>query len=359
MIKKIISGLLFALALLPLYAGHITGGYIRYDFEGIFSGYYKYNVQVILYRDCNPGFGSFDNTIPLGIFTGDTLIATQNINFNGYQDVTPLPAGMCVQVGTYSATLVLPPHSTGYTLAFQRCCRNVLVKNIYNPDWSGFTLSATIPPVPNSAPEFVNRFPVFMMRNQPLNYNLAASDSDSDVLSYELVYPLGGGSQFNPNPSPPDSPPYQPIPYEPPYSLGDIIGGVPALAYDFNTGLMTAYPDQTGIYAIAIKLTEKRNGSVLSEYRIEMNTFVSASFPVSIQQKQPFSFALSPNPASDKLQITFPEPTLFQGEILDITGKNILSFSGNEVNIGFLEKGVYLIRITSGDKSEVFKWWKN
>ncbi len=358
MIKKIISGLCFALVLLPLYAGHITGGYIRYDFEGVFSGYYKYNVQVILYRDCNPGFGNFDNSIPLGIFTGDTLIATQNINFNGYQDVTPLPSSMCTQVGTYSATLVLAPHSTGYTLAFQRCCRNILVKNIYDPDWSGFTLTATLPPVPNSAPAFVNRFPAYMILNQPFSYNLSTSDTDADELSYELVYPLGGGSQFNPNPSPPDSPPYQALPYEPPYSLGNIIGGTPVLAYDLNSGLMTAKPDQIGIYSIAIKLTEKRNGVPIAEYRMEMNTVVSAFYPVSIQGKKEFSLILSPNPANEVLILSLSEPIPFQGEILDLTGKKILSFSETEVEIGFLEKGIYLISISTEKGSVVLKWVK-
>ena len=359
MIKKnLFFLLLLSLWILPTYAGHITGGYIRYDFEGIFSGYYKYQVEIFLYRDCSPGFGTFENTIPVGIFTGDTLIATQNVNFTGYEDLTPLPANQCAQVGRYAGTLVLSPHSTGYLLAYQRCCRNINVRNIYYPDGSGFTLTASIPPLPNSAPAFVNKFPSYMVLNQPFTYNLSALDNDADEIIYELVNPLNGGSQFNPNPNPPDSPPYTVYPYESPYSLSDIIGGVPVLAYDINAGFMTAQPNHAGIYAVALSITEKRNGQPLAVYKMEFNVTASPTYPVLIIEKENTLFSFYPNPATDFLHLSFPESTAFEGEIMDITGKTIVVFTQPEINVHSLKKGIYLLKITTEKGTEIQKCWK-
>lgn len=343
---------------MPLFAGFLTGGYIRYDFVGIFSGYYKYDVEVILYRNCNPGFGAFNNTIPVGIFTGDTLLATQNLNFTGYQEVTPLPSNMCVQVGRYFATLVLAPHSTGYTLAFQRCCHDALTKNIYDPNWSGFTLTATIPSTPNSAPLFVNKFPSYMMLNQDFSYNLSATDNDSDEIVYEIGYPLAGGSITNPNPNPPEAPPYTTLPYAPPYSFNDILGGTPALTYGASSGIITAKPNQPGIFVIALKVTEKRGGQPMASYQIEMTIQVSTTFPVSIPEKENLVYTLHLNRSEDYLSIVGGLGGKITSEMIDLNGKTTGIYEGNEIPVQYLQSGFYIIRVMEGNYQSFLKWHK-
>ena len=60
-------------------------------------------------------------------------------------DCLELPTDLCVERGTYSFDIFLPNSNEGYTIAYQRCCRNPSVINIENPEDFGSTFYVNIP----------------------------------------------------------------------------------------------------------------------------------------------------------------------------------------------------------------------
>ncbi len=58
-------------------------------------------------------------------------------------------------------------------------------------------------------------------------------------------------------------------------------------------------------------------------------------------------FTISPNPASDKINVIDNSNTIYQYEIMDLMGKYILNSKLNTIDISNLTKGVYFIKIIS------------
>jgi len=95
---------------------------------------------------------------------------------------------------------------------------------------------------------------------------------------------LDGASQVNPVPQPPFNPPYSNVVYQAPYSIGNVMGGVP-LSINPNTGLLTATPSTIGQFVIGVCVSEYRNGILLSTTRrdyqlnvVPCPSYVLASF---------------------------------------------------------------------------------
>ncbi|MBP7274340.1 MAG: gliding motility-associated C-terminal domain-containing protein [Saprospiraceae bacterium] len=289
--KLIIIVSIVVVSVLSLSAKHIIGGVLYYNCLG--NG--KYHFTLKLYRDCEGEGAFFDDEASIGIYSGNgnqfNFIEELNIDFDGFTSIEDpsfpcltLPPNICAQEGTYEWNYTIPnwPTNNTFYVAYQRCCRNEAITNIFNPDDTGITIAAEISPlsqqVCNSSAVY-NAFPPTAVCNlEPLTFNHAATDPDGDLLVYEFCAPFEGGGPLTQSPqsstcegvtpSPACSPPYQEVDYIiPTYSAINPMGGNPQISINPNTGLITGTPNLFGRYVVGVCVKEYRNGNLLNTTR--------------------------------------------------------------------------------------------
>ena len=131
-----------------LQATHVVGGGMRYRC----LGGNNYEITLRVYRDCFYGDldAFFDTTASVGIYNSNQQLVTELlIPYNpSLNDTLSLPfsdtclfiaSDICVHTTYYRDTVNLPYHAGGYTIAYQRCCRNSSLYNILNPLETGAT----------------------------------------------------------------------------------------------------------------------------------------------------------------------------------------------------------------------------
>lgn len=280
--------LLLLLQAFGLRASHIIGGEIFYDYLGGI----QYRVTLKLYRDCTPGTTGYDSEAIIGVFTGAG--ATVNQLYIPYTGSSVLPTvvdnpclvppdNVCVEVAEFSRVIELPPDPTGYVFTYQRCCRSPILSNIISPADVGITCTVSVPPQgneQNSSPRFVHVPPIALCLGEPASFPHAASDADGDSLVYDLTTPYMGGSAFNPMPIP-TAPPYGLVNWQPPYSQSYPIASDPAMAIHPQTGVLSVNPTTMGIFTVAVRVREYRQGVLLSEVRRDLCFAVVPCHPVT------------------------------------------------------------------------------
>ncbi|MBI1223927.1 MAG: T9SS type B sorting domain-containing protein [Bacteroidetes bacterium] len=270
--------LFFSMPLLSK-ATHIVGGEITYTCLGNET----YEIKFTIFRDCYNGQPWFDNPASIGIFDVESNMLVDEIlipldptlndtlNPDLGSECFVAPPNVCVHTTSYTVTKSLPYSDNGYYLAYQRCCRNNTISNLINPENVGSTYSIIIGPKAlqecNSSPVFNNWPPLYLCVNQPFAIDQSAIDPDGDSLVYRLCNPLTGADPMDPMPQPPNSPPYMPVPWSPPYNVNDQIGGSPAMAIDPVTGLLTGKPNLIGQFVIGLCVDEYRNGELIGSKR--------------------------------------------------------------------------------------------
>lgn len=255
-------------------ATHIVGGNIHYEYEGGDN----YLIQLYVYRDCASSSTDFDDPAAVGVFDingnlvmnveipiSDAVITDVPVD-TGNPCLDP-PEGICVKEAIYSATVNLPPIVGGYTLVYQRCCRNTTLVNTESNDDLGITLYAEIPGsevvAENSNPLFNEYPPVVICLNQPFVFDHSASDLDADELVYEFCNPLltdGFGFYINP----PGPPPFPELQFYPEFDYEYPIESNPAFAIDPVTGVITGTPTALGQYVVGICVKEYRDGELIA-----------------------------------------------------------------------------------------------
>ncbi len=300
------------------YSTHIVGGSITYRC----LGNDQYEISLTVRRDCingDPG-AQFDDPAALGIYDGSGILRSE-LAANGVLRMNLRPddtlnevvnsrcgiigGDICVHTTTYREIVSLPYRADGYILAYQRCCRNFTISNIVNPLTVGSTFTARIYESAlrecNSSPDFNAWPPIYVCGNSALNFNLKATDEEGDSLVYELCNPLTGASQAIPRPATPSAPPYQPVVFKAPYSLSNVIGGIPALTMNKSTGRMTGFVEPTITqYLIAYCIKEYRKGVLLSELQREFQINVRTCVSNAIA-----SFEYDVNRCGDSVRIQF------------------------------------------------------
>ncbi|MFN5237092.1 MAG: hypothetical protein ACK5FV_08000, partial [Bacteroidota bacterium] len=135
-----------------IHATHIVGGEITYRC----LGGQTYQVQLTVYRDCYNGRPPFDDPAIVGVYENDTDFLFRKLELaydEQTNDTLPIilnnpclvgPPNVCVHKATYTGTVTLPYRPDGYTLIYQRCCRNQLIRNIPAPLNTGISFTASI-----------------------------------------------------------------------------------------------------------------------------------------------------------------------------------------------------------------------
>jgi gliding motility-associated-like protein len=260
-----------------LSATHIVGGEITYQC----LGNQQYRITLTVYRDCFNGLPWFDNPAALGIYDAEWRLRTNvplTLNRSS-NDTIPviltnpclsLPPGVCVHRTSYTTTVTLPFSPGGYTVVYQRCCRNRLIRNLPDPLNTGISITTQISEQSlqacNTSAVFRNWPPVAICVQEPIRFDHSATDADGDSLVYRLCTPLAGPDSITPQPRPPFRGPYPPVVWRPPYSEADMLGGEP-LRIDANTGLLTGTPNRIGNFVVGICVDEYRSGKLLSSTR--------------------------------------------------------------------------------------------
>ncbi len=285
MVKKSFCKLLAVILLVfvsksTMYATHIVGGVMNYRYVGND----RYEISLYVYRDCINGVPPLDDPAYIRVWDGvsETVYGFSKPFDDTLPPLQPDPCSrietpVCVNWTRYLDTLVLPPNDLGYTIYYQRCCRNNTILNLtYDSrgygamDW-GATYTINIPPsvadehVPNASPYFVNYPPVYICVNKPIFYDNSAIDADGDSLVYRLCTPYSGAFPYDPlNYYVTESPPFENVVWDSAYSESNMLGGVP-LAIDPVTGLLTGTPNTIGQFVVGVCVDEYRNGALLTK----------------------------------------------------------------------------------------------
>ena len=197
--KKIFLLALVITVTFPVFATHIIGGEMSYQYAG--NNVYNFTLKV--YRDCLNGAAPFDNPANIFVFNASGDLIDQLVPALLLDDTIPvtqscsgMPSDLCAEQGTYQFDVTLPPIAGGYTLVYQRCCRSGIISNLQAPLEEGMTIMATIPDMTlatgNNSPVFENYPPTAFCLNVPINFDHSATDADGDSLVYELC----SGAQF-------------------------------------------------------------------------------------------------------------------------------------------------------------------
>lgn len=257
-------------------ASHIVGGEMTYRC----LGNNQYEIMLTIFRDCengNPG-AYFDNPAVLGIFDPVTraYLRTEYLYFSYTDDTLDLslsnpcyvvPPNVCIHTTTYRKIISLPYRNNGYHLAYQRCCRNMIIDNIVNPAGTGATydviITGTALATCNSSPRFREWPPFYLCAGTSINYDNSAFDPNGDIIRYELCNPYDGAAMGDPAPDPPSNPPYYSVTWQFPYSMNNMMGGTDPFRIDPITGMLSGTPPNTGTFVVGICAKEYRNGVLI------------------------------------------------------------------------------------------------
>ena len=292
---------------------HIIGGVMTYECLG--NERYEFTLKV--YRDCNcTECADFDDTAFIAVYncsgsgcnsqSQNTPFLRINADLLSVNPVTApdypclIPPDVCVQEGLYRFQATLPLSNLSYHISYQRCCRNVTISNILDPENTGATHSIEITPraqqLCNSSPVFDEFPPTVICAGAPLEFDHSATDADGDQLVYSFCPPLQGGGPITDNPNlyntcigarpiPSCPPPYSPVAFlTPNYTTLRPMGGNPAVDIDPNTGLITGTPTALGQFVVGVCVEEYRNGELLSRVFRDFQFNVARCDPTVVAQ---------------------------------------------------------------------------
>ncbi len=358
MMNRLAFCLIFFFANLAcLSATHIVGGEITYKC----LGNNQYEITLVVYRDCYTGVPWFDNPASIGIFDANWNLQQElKLNWDpNSNDTLPIiltdpcltvPPDVCAHGTTYKAVVNLPKIPGGYSLVYQRCCRNQLIKNIIGPLRTGMTAVAYISEEAldgcNSSAVFNLWPPVAICIHQPIDFDHSASDADSDSLVYRLCTPLHGADSIAPIPQPPNPGPYEEVIWrDPPYDLNNVLGGQP-LTIDPGTGFLTGVPNLVGNFVVGVCVDEYRNGEFISTTRRDFQYNVSDC-------GQPVAAFFVPEVVCDTLKLKFNNQGLNTHSYkwyFDWGGDTSLASTAYSPTFTFPDTGYYTVALFAESK---------
>jgi gliding motility-associated-like protein len=302
MLKK-----LFAILMLVLLTGssdtmasHIVGGDFTYVYLGdtTISGvtHRKYKVSLLIYQDCLSGVMEAiiqDNPAYFTLYENDGSLIRYDTNI--LYDATPgsggsitVPANfsndcvknipqLCLFRKRFEKIYYLRPSNVGYTVVYQRCCRNANIGNLVNPGDKGASYYCIIPRtgVTNNSAVFKNYPPQVICQSNPLYYDHSATDVDGDSLSYEFCPAEEGASGPDIKPRVATPPPFDTVDYYPPFNFSYCMPGFPPVQIDPRTGIISGTPNRMGRYLVTVCCTEWRNGSIINVSKREFQFVVT------------------------------------------------------------------------------------
>lgn len=279
------------------HASHISGGEMYYTYVGkspTDGNKLRYAITLLLYKDTTvtgPTVASLSSNYNISIYRGDnnTLVGNFVMSRKSYEFMKLGTYDKCLSsfprvefaVSAYEVIVDLDPNASGYFASHSQCCRVSGVLNMSSTSvgisyWVKIPGSNSNPFAPdNSSATFLKKDTILVCVSSPIQLDFSAVDPDKDSLVYSFApgY-IGAGPPPNQLPLQSDTPPYATVSYFGGYSFNRPFGNT-STQIDAKTGLVTGRaPAVTGIYLLAVKVEEYRNGIKISEHQKEFQVKV-------------------------------------------------------------------------------------
>ncbi len=276
---------------IPAKASHTAGGEMTYKFLRDSAGYHCYMVSLAIYQDCQNGVPeaiATDNPAYFGLYEGAApypFVRADSAHYSTSEVVPQLTnsscgnaaiANGCILKKTFLLHYALRNNITGYTVVYQRCCRNAGLTNISFPGDEGMTLYCIIPSIPNTSAVFNNPIVQNIPIGRPFQLDFSATDADGDSLSYEFCSALQGATSSDIKPWPPTPPPYTNVNYTSSFAAQNPITCAAAPQFNPVTGMFTGIASQIGLYLVSIACHEWRGGVMINTVRREIELSVES-----------------------------------------------------------------------------------
>jgi gliding motility-associated-like protein len=370
--KKILSIIILTFCCSSqLLAGHISGGEMYYRYVGPGAGSNRiYEVTLRLFRDCSPaansggaGIAELPVIVSIGVFINGTNAAFNGdirVNLTSRNDIELLDPNPCItnrpsvcyQIGLYTTSIELPLNTTGYTIAFQSCCR---INGLSNGSGTqGATYTANIPgtgilPVGvNSSPVFDVKDTVLVCRNRRFTLPFSAVDADGDSLSYSFCDAYASVGITDSRTQAPFAPPYSSLNYTNSFSGFEPLGS--QVNINTSSGLITGIapsgivnPTGLSFFVVNVCITEWRNGTAISQHRKDFTVrisncdFAEAELPVDNRTCDGFTYTFN-NLTNSNLVRTWSWD--FGVPVVDSDTSNLTS-----PTFTYTDTGVYQVRL--------------
>jgi gliding motility-associated-like protein len=283
---------------IPALSRHIIGGEMRYQYVGPGSTANSkvYRIIMLLFRGDDATGAPLAGSYIVAIYNNDNNqkvvgnAGSTNNNWLISQDPpgtpsVPIILPQCIQgapqlnytYAVYSMTVELQNNTSGYTVAYQTCCRINGLMNVGNN--TGSTYSCVIPGTStlgsgtDSSPAF--KLPVNVIcKNAPFVLDFGAVDPNSiDSLVYSFCDAFDGGAAQDASFDNPAAPPYFPVNYLPGYSAGNPFGTNASI--NPQTGIITGTAPDFGKYVVSVCITVYRQGVPIATHRKDLIVQVS------------------------------------------------------------------------------------
>jgi|GEM_PF-1172246 len=291
--KRLFLLLFLSMTCFCVQASHIVGGSMGYTFLGLGpNNTFRYKITLTTYTDCSPSseIPFPEAAVSIGIYFHDpaapnapkTLKQTLIAQRIGAETITPpLPPGCsvglgsCIYKGTYEVEVLLESSAQGYHVYYERCCRNTALVNLQNPSQTSTGFYAFIPPtnITNSTPVFLDDPVPLLCVGDSLTLLNTAIDPDGDMLLYSFTTPYAGFADVSnpaPSPQPTLSWPITPVTYQNNFTPALPFGPGSYTYINALNGLSVYKTSLTGNFAVAVQISEYRNGNLISITRRDM-----------------------------------------------------------------------------------------
>lgn len=285
--KKAALIVLVTLLVFNCQAHHIIGGEMTYDYlgKGAAPNTSNYLITLKIFRDQNspPNTAAMPTEVFIGIFNNDDNKQFPGPSYPYYivpkhseaaVAVNPFPScinnapNLNYHVGIYTLTVELPDNNTGYTAAFQTCCRVDGIANVSNAGGSetGSTFSTSIPPASfmDHSPEFSTSIDA-ICGDKPFTLQFNATDQDSDSLVYAFAGAYNGGLLRNASNTNPAPPPYATVSYINSFTVAFPLGQEATI--NPTTGYINGIAPGVGKYVLCVEVLSYRKGVLLNRHR--------------------------------------------------------------------------------------------
>jgi PKD repeat protein len=312
--KAFAIALLFFGTIQSLFAEHIKGGEMYYEYLGPGNpGMSQYRVTLKLYIDCNAtSSGQLDNEIRMTVFdkgnnsqiSGSPFaaptIGDEFLRFDPASNpcISNPPTDVCYRVRSFSTVITLPINTSGYIISYQRCCRiDNIVNLVPRSNSVGATYMCEIPGTntlpeayKNSSPRYLPNDATAICRGSNFTLSFAATEPNgTDSLSYTFCSGFIGASTGTPNPYAASTPPYTNLNYQSPYNGNGPLGG--QVTINSKTGIISGVaPFSIGQYVITVCAYEYRQGVLINIHRKDVHVKVSDCIPLEALLKPNYSY---------------------------------------------------------------------
>ena len=345
----------------PVFAKHITGGEMIYDYlgPGASVGTKRYNITLRLFRDdnciscagmpANVSIAIFDNNTSANIsgYINVGLSFTEILPINALPPCITNPPLLEYTVGYYTFEIELVDNNDGYTAAYQTCCRIDGIQNI--PDQVGATYITTIPGknvlgilLNDNSPRFSKGISV-VCYNKPFTLDFSATDPDGDLLIYKLCDAFNGGGARNAGYTTPAGPPYYSVSYTNSYSGLSPLG--PLASINSSTGIISGIAPNAGNYVVSVCVESYKGGKYIATHRKDFIITVAACDLPGAKLVTPYYINCDSYLVNFTNLVESPLNLTFDWDFGDpASGANNFSTAGSPAH-NFSDTGVFLIKL--------------